>query len=384
MKFALSEEQQLIRDSAIGMVARDIAPVLAAHAADCSLPRDAMAPIYRLFAAQGLTAPRLSAAQGGSEMKMLDYGLVYEQLPAWLAISIMAHEVTVARIYAEASPSQRERFLPKMIAGIWIGGTATSEPGAGSDPRGLTTRITIEGDIAIVNGPKLWVSNGSIADVLAVTCIDGTDEKGRNTLTRIVVLRDESSYSVREIPVTGLCQGHLSEIVFEDCRVPAQNILSSGGDAARMLTVTWNGNRPLVGLAAARLAERAFEAAIDHAGIRFQFGKPISGHQLIQQKLADIETAIMTSRLLCYRALDMMDRGERSNAAAAMAKRHATTVCLEAISNAMGVHGGMGITLEAGLEQLWRDCRMLAVPDATDEILTLIQGREITGIAAFR
>lgn len=384
MEFGLTEEQRLIQESAIGMVERDIAPVLAAHAADRSLPRDAMTGLYALFARQGLTAPRLTPAQGGSGMKMLDYGLVHEQLPTWLAVSIMAHEVTVARIFAEATTAQRQRFLPKMIAGDWIGGTATTEPGAGSDPRGLTTRITLEGDTAIVNGAKIWVSNGSVADILAVTCIDGTDEKGRNTLKRIVIQRGESSYATREIPVTGLRQGHLSEIVFEDCRVPAENILSSGGDAARMLTVTWNGNRPLVGLAAARLAERAYEAAVDHAGLRTQFGKPIAGHQLIQQKLADIETAIVTSRLLCYRALDMMDRGERSNAAAAMAKRHATTVCLEAISHAMGVHGGMGLTVEAGLEQLWRDCRMLAVPDATDEILTLIQGREITGIAAFR
>ena len=383
MEFALTQEQRLIRQSAIDMVERDIAPVLAAHAADRSLPRDAMARIFPVFAAQGLTAPRLTAAQGGSGMKMLDYGLVYEQLPAWLAISVMAHEVTVARIYAEATPAQRRRILPQMIAGDLIGGTATSEPGAGSDPRGITTRITIEGDTAIVNGAKIWVSNGSIADILAVTCIDGTDEKGRNTLKRIVIMRDETNYTVREIPVTGLRQGHLSEIAFEDCRVPAQNVLSAGGDAARMLTVTWNGNRPLVGLAAARLAQRAYEAAVEYSGIRSQFGKPIAGHQLIQRKLADIETAVMTSRLLCYRALDMIDQGERVNAAAAMAKRHATTVCLEAISQAMGVHGGMGLTEEAGLEQLWRDCRMLAVPDATDEILTLIQGREITGIAAF-
>jgi len=384
MDFGFTEEQNLIRESAIGMVERDIAPVLAAHPADESLPRDAMSRLYSILAAQGLTAPRLTVAQGGSGMKMLDYGLVYEQLPASVALSVMAHEVTVARIFAEATTAQRRQFLPKMIAGTWIGATATSEPGAGSDPRGLSTHITLDGDTAIVNGSKIWVSNGSVADVLAVTCIDGTDEKGRNTLKRIVILRDESPYTVREIPVTGLRQGHLSEIVFEDCRVPAENILSSGGDAARMLTVTWNGNRPLVGLAAARLAERALEAAVDYAGLRTQFGKPIAGHQLIQRKLADIETAIVTSRLLCYRALDMMDRGERSNAAAAMAKRHATTVCLEAVSQAMGVHGGMGITREAGLEQLWRDCRMLAVPDATDEILTLIQGREITGIAAFR
>jgi alkylation response protein AidB-like acyl-CoA dehydrogenase len=384
MDFSLNEEQTLIRDSAKRMVERDIMPLLAKYPTDRSLPREPMGVIFKLLAQQGITAPRLSEAEGGSGMKMLDYGLIYEQLPAWLAISIMAHEVTISRIHAEATPEQRKRFLPKMFAGEWIGGTATSEPGAGSDPRGITTRMRVEGDTAIVNGAKIWISNGSVADVMAVTCIDGTDAKGRNTLKRIVIQRAESPFTVREIPVTGLRQGHLAEAVFEDCRVPAANILSSGGDAARMLTITWNGNRPLCGLAAARLAERAFEKAVDYAGIREQFDKPIAGHQLIQQKLADIETAIEASRLLCYRALDMIDRGDRVNAAAAMAKRFATTHCLEAISKAMGVHGGIGITQEAGLEQLWRDCRMLAVPDATDEILTLIQGREITGIAAFR
>jgi len=384
MEFTFSEEQQLIQDSAKRMVEKDIAPVLAAHPSDKSLPREAMAKIYPVLAAQGITAPRVPAEEGGSGMKMLDYALVYEQLPAWLSISIMGHEVTFARVFAEATPEQRLRFLPGMLSGEKIGGTATSEPGAGSDPRGLTTKMTVEGDTAIVNGRKIWVTNGSVADVLAVTCIDGVDEKGRNTLKRIVIEPEHSKFEIREIETTGLRQGHLSEAVFEDCEVPAANILSSGGDAARMLTVTWNGNRPLVGLVAARLAERAFEAAVDYAGIRNQFGKPIAGHQLVQKNLADIQTAIMTSRLLCYRALDLMDQGARNNADAAMAKRHATTVCLEAISRAMAVHGGMGITEEAGLEQLWRDARMLSVPDATDEILTLIQGREITGIAAFR
>ncbi len=384
MEFGLTEEQQMIRDSAIRMVERDIEPVLAAHDPDAPLPREAMAKIYPVLAAQGMTAPRVPVDQGGSGLKMLDYALMFEQLPAWLAISVMSQDVTFARIHAEATPEQRERFLPGMLAGTRIGGTATSEPGAGSDPRGISTRMTVEGDTAIVNGRKIWITNGSTADLLAVTCIDGVDEKGRNTLKRIVVEPEHCSVEIREIKTTGLRQGHLAEAVFEDCEVPAANILSSGGDAARMLTITWNGNRPLVGLVAARLAEKAFEAAVEYSGVREQFGKPIAGHQLIQQGLADIETAIMTSRLLCYRALDQMDQGERNNSDAAMAKRHSTTACLEAISKAMAIHGAMGITDELGLERLWRDARMLPVPDATDEILTLIQGREITGIAAFR
>ncbi len=384
MEFAFTEEQQLIQDSAKRMVEKDIQPILDAHPSDKSLPREAMAKIYPVLAAQGITAPRVPADQGGSGMKMLDYALIYEQLPAWLSMSIMGHEVTYARIHAEATPEQRERFLPGMLSGEKIGGSATSEPGAGSDPRGITTRMTVDGDKAIVNGRKIWITNGSVADIIAVGCIDGVDEKGRNTLKRIVVEPSKCNVEIREIAMTGLRQGHLSEAVFEDCEVPAANILASGGDAARMLTITWNGNRPLVGLVAARLAERAFEAAVEYASVREQHGKPIAGHQLVQKNLADIQTAITTSRLLCYRALDLMDRGARNNADAAMAKRYATTVCLEAISKAMAIHGGMGLTEEVGLEQLWRDARMLTVPDATDEILTLIQGREITGIAAFR
>ena len=341
MDFQLSEEQNLIRDSAISMVERDIQPVLDAHPADQPLPKSALQGLFAVTARQGLSAPRLPVEYGGGGLKMLDYGLIFEQLPAWFAVSVMAHEVTVSRIFAESTPEQRERFLPDLLSGKKIAGTATSEPGAGSDPRGMTTRMDIDGDTAIVNGRKLWISNGSVADIMAVTCIDGVDDKGRNTLKRIIVEPDVSNFEVREIETVGLQQGHLAEAVFEDCRVPVENILSSGGDAARMLTVTWNGNRPLIGLAAAGLTQKAFDQAVDYAGVREQFGKPIAGHQLVQQHLADIESAIMTTRLLCYYALDMMDQGKRENGAAAMAKRHATKSCEAAISLAMHVHGGM-------------------------------------------
>ncbi|MBV1876619.1 MAG: acyl-CoA/acyl-ACP dehydrogenase [Pseudomonadales bacterium] len=384
MEFQLTEEQRLIQASAIDMVRRDIQPVLDAYPADQSLPKAAMHELFKTVAEMGLMAPRIPISAGGSGLKMLDYGLIFEALPAWFAISVMAQEVTAARIFAESTPEQQARFMPGLFSGKTIAGTATSEPGAGSDPRGLTTKMEIHGDTAVVNGRKLWVSNGSVADMLAVTCINGVDAKGRNTLMRIIVEPGIANVAIREIETVGLQQGHLSEAVFEDCEVPVENILSSGGDAARMLTVTWNGNRPLVGLAAAALTQKAFDLAVEHAGLRHQFGKPIAGHQLVQRNLADIETAILSSRLLSYYALDMIDRGERENGIAAMAKRHATKTCENAISLAMQVQGGMGITREAGLEQLWRDVRMLSVPDGTDDILTLIQGREITGLAAFR
>ncbi|HTY55912.1 MAG TPA: acyl-CoA dehydrogenase, partial [Candidatus Binataceae bacterium] len=162
------------------------------------------------------------------------------------------------------------------------------------------------------------------------------------------------------------------------------NALGESGDAAKILTITWNGNRPLVGLAAVGLAQKALDAAIEYAGVRKQFGGPIAGKQLIQERLADIATAVTSSRLLCYYALSVIDTGGRANGPAAMAKRYATTACEKAVSLAMHVHGAMGIGRETGLEQLYRDIRMLPIPDATNEILTLILGRELTGLEAFR
>jgi len=383
MEFALSSEQRMIQDSARRMVQRDVQPILDAHPADRPLPKPAMLRIYAILADQGLMAPRLPESAGGSGMSMLNYGLMFEQLPPVIAISILSHECTVARMYAESTEEQREQFLPPLLAGTEICCTGTTEPDVGSDPRGVKTRVAADGDELVINGSKLWITNATVSDVINATCAE-RESGGETRMRRMVVQSAKSPYETREIETLGLRQGHLGEVVFENCRVPKSNALGAAGDAARLLTLTWNGNRPLVGLAATQLAQRAFDAAVEYAGTRKQFGKPIGGHQLVQKTLADMETAIVTSRLLCYHALETIDRGERSNGAAAMAKRYATTVCQEAISSAMHVHGAMGISREAKLEQLYRDARMLPIPDGTNEILALIQGREITGISTFR
>ena len=341
-----------------------------------------MLEIFQYLKRMGLMAPRLSEADGGSEMSMLNYGLLYECLPPFLAIATMGHECTIARIFAEATPEQKEKFLPDLFAAKKICATATTEPGAGSNPREVTTSVIQDGNELVINGRKMWCSNASIADLINVTCAEGQDERG-SKLRRVVVEDDNPKMQVNETDTMGLKMGHLSEIVFDNCRVPAINLFGSSGDATRLLTVTWNGNRPLVGLAATHLAQKALDKAKEYAGERTQFGKIIAGHQLVQKLLADIETNVVTSRLLCYYALDEMDRGDHTNGISAMAKRYATNACEQAVSMAMHVHGAMGIATETGLEQLYRDVRMLPIPDATNEILTLIQGRELTGLAAF-
>jgi alkylation response protein AidB-like acyl-CoA dehydrogenase len=384
MDFEPTEDQRQLADSARRMVETEIRPILDSNDPDTSLSKDEMLRIYAIFAREGLTAPRLPIESGGSGMKMLDYGIVFEQLPPAIALSLMSHEATIARVHSESTEEQQQRFLPDLIAGRKICCTGSTEPDAGSDPRGISTRVADDGQELVINGRKMWITNGSISDVALATCLRAQSGSDRSAMCRIAVDRAVSPYETREIPCVGLRQGHLAEILFENCIVPRDNALGQTGDAARVLTVTWNVNRPLIGLSAVHLAQQALDAAVAYAGVRKQFGRLIGGTQLVQQKLADIATTVETSRLLCYKALAQIDRGIRGNAMSAMAKRYATNACLNAISLAMGVHGAMGMSRELQMEQLFRDARMLLVPDGTDEILTLMIGRELTGIDAFR
>jgi len=384
MDFQLTSEQRLIQESVQRMVARDIQPILDAHDPDAPLPKDAMRTILQLCASQGLTSARVPESSGGAGLSTLTYGLMMEQLPPVVVLAVLAQEVTVTRIHFESTGEQRERLLPDLIAARKITCTGTTEPDVGSDPRSVKTRVREDGDALVIDGRKMWITNAAICDVINVTGGIGQDDKGLSRLVRIVVDRAESPFETREIPTIGLRQGHLGEVVFDACRARRDNVLGKVGDAARVLTLTWLANRPLLGLCAVHMAQKALDAALRYAADRTQFGRPIGGFQLIQQMIADIAMAVTTSRLTCYYALSCIDNGERANQVSAMAKRYALAQCQRAISLAMEVHGAMGLSRELGLERLYRDARMLPVLDGTNQILTLIEGRELTGMQAYR
>ena len=384
MDFQLTSEQRMIQDSTRRMVERDIQPVLDAQEADSPLPKEVMAKLLQVCAGQGLTSARVPESAGGAALPTLTYGLMFEQLPPVVAFAIVGQEATATRIAYDSSPEQRERLLPDIVAARKITCTGSTEPDAGSDHRGIRTQARMDGDHVVINGRKMWITNASICDVINITATLGQSSDGKNRMVRVVIDREESPFETSKTPCLGFSQGHLGEVLFESCRVPKRNMLGQEGDAARVLTLTWLANRPLFGLMATNMAQRALDAALEYAADRSQFGRSIAGYQLVQQLLADISMAITTSRLLCYYALNSIDNGDRANGVSAMAKRYALDACQRAISMAMEVHGAMGIGREVGLEQLYRDCRMLPIPDGTNQILALIEGRELTGISAYR
>ncbi|MDA8108834.1 MAG: acyl-CoA/acyl-ACP dehydrogenase [Betaproteobacteria bacterium] len=383
MDLSLTSEQQLMVDAAKKMVDRHIQPILAANDRDRPLPKAEILKILAKAADLGLTAARIPEEGGGAGLRMLDYGLMAEQIPPSVALILQPHEATSARIHFGCTPEQRERFLPDLVAGRKIACTASTEPDVGSDPRAVKTVATEDGDHLVLKGRKQWISNATVCDVMNVTCRMANPD-GSTRLARILVDRGESSFEARELDMMGLRQAPLAEVLFDSCRVPRRNLCPDTGDTARLLTLTWLANRPLVGLMAVNLAQKALDAARSYAGVRKQFGRAIGSFQLIQQDLAEIETAVISSRLVCYNALAAIDRGERANGLSAMAKRYSVDCCDRAVALAMRIHGAMGLSRELGLEQIARDVRTISIPDGTPGILMLIQGRELTGIDPFR
>ena len=384
MNFGLSTEQALMRDSVRRLVQREIEPLLQSHDASSALPKAAFQNALRALATLGLTCARLPASAGGPGIGMVDYGVTVEQLPPAIAVGLIAHEASTARLYAEANDEQRNRLVPDFAAANRIFCTGSTEPDTGSDPRGVRTRLTRRGEGLVLNGRKMWISNVAECDAILVTCLDCRNDPRGTEVIKVVLERERSPFEARNLDMIGLKQGLLGEAVFEDTPVDARNVVAGGAGGTEVLKTSWAVNRPLFGLIAVHLAERAFEIAVDYARIRSQFGKPIGAHQLVQKNLSDIETAVSASRLLCYQALWLADTGAVTDGAAAMAKRYAQNACSEAVWQAMNVLGAMGLATEARLEGLYRDVRMLAVPDGTNEILALIHGREITGFEAFR
>jgi alkylation response protein AidB-like acyl-CoA dehydrogenase len=351
-------------------VERHIEPALAPLPVDEPVSAEVLRELNRHAREFGVFGARVPAEHGGSELSCLGLGVVLERLPPFLAMSAVSQEATTFRIASAADEALRERFLPGLVAGTTIAASGISEPGAGSDPRSIGTTATPDGDRIRLRGTKLWITNATVADVILVLA----RHADTGELVRVLVDCAETPLETREVPMSGLRQGHLGEVAI-DVEVPAGQLLAGSQGTRDALTRSWLANRPNVGLIACNIASRALAFSIEHVRERRQFGQPIGGFQLVQGVLADVATELDAARLLCYRALAALDEGQRAAREASMAVR-ATLRCQE-------LFGSAGSALEYPLDQWLRDARMLTFPDGTRQIHQLVIGRDLTGISAF-
>ncbi|WP_282434419.1 acyl-CoA dehydrogenase family protein [Desulfosporosinus orientis] len=379
--FKLTDEQKLLVDTTKKLMKRDIRPVVdGLKAKGQSMTKEICQELLKKTIPLGIMGNVVKEEYGGAGMDYLTYGLMYEQIDKAINSVIMISTGVTRAIASLGTDAQREKWLPGLLNADLIGCTAITEPNVGSNPAFIETRAVEDGDYYVINGNKLFITNGAIADVaIVVTSLDRS--KGAKGLARFIVDKRESPFEARHIKTIG-GEEFLGELIFEDCRVPKENIVSAEGSGLKDQLAGFQVARCFVGLTGLNLMNEAYEIACQYARDRKQFGKTIGSFQLIAEMITDMLADIETSKLLLYKALSVIDEGLHVNSYSSMAKYWATEAAVRVTSKAIQIHGAYGLCTEYPLEELFRLARMLSIPDGTTEIQKLIVAREQLGISA--
>ena len=374
MALDMTTEQREIVAMVRDFVEREIIPV--AH----QLDHDDVYPdaIVKQMKELGFFGFAISERFGGAGLDYSTYAMVCEEIArGWMSITgiINTHFIVSYLIEQFGTDEQRERFLPRMASGEYHGGFSMSEPGAGSDVQAIQTRAIRDNGEYVVNGTKMWATNGDHSTVVAT--LVKTDPEANPPHRGMSCILAEKQYpgffSSRKIEKLGYKGVETTELVFEDNHQPAANLLGGvEGQGFKQMMAAIEVGRVNVAARGVGVAQRAFELSIEYAQQRQAFGQPIANFEAIQFKLADMATKIEAARLLTNFAARKKDAGERADVECGMAKLFATETCFEAVQEAMRVHGGYGFSKEYQVERLYRDAPMLVIGEGTNEIQRLI------------
>jgi len=339
---------------------------------------------------------RLPEEYGGMRLDSVMNGILTEELSrVWPSLAATMFIASQGAGLALSGPEEmRKRLLPRIAEGEVIGCAAITEPNAGSNAAAIETTAVLDGDEYVINGTKTWISNGSIADVVSVLCV--TDKSlGRLGINTILVEKEVSPFETRELHKIGWKAFPTAELSFADCRVPKENYRGAAASTERQTTsrparsgyqatmAGFESARSLMAAQAVGICQAAVDASIKYAQERVQFGRPIGSFQLVQEMIADMITETEASRLLAYRALQLIGKGVRARMESSVAKAYACEAAVRVTSKAVQVHGAVGLSEEYPVERYFRDARMFTIPDGTTQIQKLIIGREAIGIRAF-
>jgi alkylation response protein AidB-like acyl-CoA dehydrogenase len=333
----------------------------------------------------GLTVPE---EFGGAGMDLMTYALVVAELSrGWMSLSgvLNTHFMGVYLLTRHGTDEQKQRWLPRMAAGELRAALSMSEPEAGSDVQSIACRAIRDGEDYVVNGTKMWVTNGLRAGLVVLLCkTDPDTDPPHKGMSLLYVEKEPGAQEFEGITIPpniekmGYHGVETTELVFEDHRVPAENLL--GGEEGKGFQQVMDGievGRVNVSGRAVGLATRAFEEAIKYAQDRKTFGKPIAQHQMIQEKLAEMGTKLEAARLMMLSAAKKKSAGERSDLEAGMAKLFCSEACHEIVTEALRVHGGYGYSAEYPIERLYRDAPFLLIGEGTSEIQKLVIARQL-------
>ncbi|WP_370411350.1 acyl-CoA dehydrogenase family protein [Streptomyces fradiae] len=382
MNLELSEEQEAVRRLAEDFVAREVAP----HAVAWDRAEEVDRGIVKKLGAVGFLGLTIPEEYGGSGGDHLAYCLVTEELGRGdssvrgiVSVSLGLVAKTVA---AWGDEAQKRAWLPRLASGEAIGCFGLTEPGTGSDAGNLATRAVRDGDTYVIDGTKMFITNGTWADV--VLLFARTGGPGHRGVSAFLVPTDTPGLTRRPVHgKLGLRGQATAELVLEGVRVPASAMLGPEGKGFSVAMSALAKGRMSVAAGCVGIAQAALDAAVRYAGEREQFGKPIASYQLVQELISDIAVDVDAARLLTWRVADLVDRGQDFATAASKAKLYASEAAVRSANNALQVFGGYGYIDEYPVGKLLRDARVMTLYEGTSQIQKLIIGRALTGVSAF-
>lgn len=378
MDFKLSEEHEMIRKMVRDFAEKDVAPTASERDEEERFDMD----IWHKMAELGLTGIPWPEEYGGIGSDYLAYCIAVEELSrvcASTGVTLSAHTSLAGwPVYKFGTEEQKQKYLRPMAEGTKIGAYGLTEPGSGSDAGGMRTTAKLDGDDYVLNGSKIFITNGGIADIYIVFAVTDPESKHKGT-SAFIVEKDFPGFSVgKKEKKLGIRSSPTTEIMFDNCRVPKENMLGAEGEGFIIAMKTLDGGRNGIAAQAVGIAQGALDAAVDYAKERVQFGKPIAANQGVGFKLADMATATEASRLLTYQAAWLESNNLPYGKASAMAKLMAGDTAMKVTTEAVQVYGGYGYTKDYPVERFMRDAKITQIYEGTQEIQRLVISRMLT------
>ncbi|MEK4924654.1 acyl-CoA dehydrogenase [Cytobacillus sp. FSL R5-0569] len=378
MNFQLSEEHEMIRKMVRDFAENEVAPTAASRDEEERFDRN----IFNKMAELGLTGIPWPEEYGGIGSDYLAYCIAVEELSrvcASTGVTLSAHTSLAGwPIYKFGSEEQKQKYLKPMAQGEKIGAYGLTEPGSGSDAGGMKTTARLEGSHYILNGSKIFITNGGEAEIYVVFALTDTSNKHKGT-TAFIVESNYEGFSVgKKEKKLGIRSSPTTEIIFEECKVPVENVLGEVGEGFKIAMMTLDGGRNGIAAQAVGIAQGALDAATAYAKERVQFGKPIAAQQGIGFKLADMATSVEAARLLTYQAAWLESAGLPYGKESAMSKLFAGDAAMKVTTDAVQVFGGYGYTKDYPVERYMRDAKITQIYEGTQEIQRLVISRMVT------
>ena len=377
MNFQLTEEQLAVQEAARDFAQSELLPEVIERDTEARFPKEQI----QKMGALGFMGMMVDPAYGGGGMDTISYVIAMEELSkidASASVSMSVNNSLVCwGLEKYGSEDQKQSYLTKLATGAQLGAFCLSEPEAGSDATSQQTTATLEGDYYLLNGTKNWITNGSSASIYLV--IAQTDaSKGHKGISVFIVERGWDGFVVgKKEDKLGIRGSDTHSLMFTDVKVPVKNRIGAEGFGFTFAMETLNGGRIGIAAQALGIASGAYELALAYSKERKAFGKPISQHQAIQFKLADMATQIEAARLLVYKAAWLKDEGKDYAQASAMAKLYASEVAMSVTIEAVQVHGGYGYVKEYHVERLMRDAKITQIYEGTSEIQRIVISRGV-------